>query len=113
MQKGGLGGLRYTVFGGVLDSEFGSGFRIRVWIQNSGLDSVFGILYSEYRIRNTEYWSLRQKAKLAGWKGLEPSAFRVTGGRYNQLNYHPARESRERNLYWPYRILSTIIFLDF
>ena len=21
--------------------------------------------------------------------GLEPAAFRVTGGRYNQLNYHP------------------------
>lgn len=28
--------------------------------------------------------------KLAGWTGLEPAAFRVTGGRYNQLNYHPA-----------------------
>jgi hypothetical protein len=27
---------------------------------------------------------------LAGWTGLEPAAFRVTGGRYNQLNYHPA-----------------------
>ena len=35
--------------------------------------------------------------KLAGWKGLEPSAFRVTGGRYNQLNYHPA--PRENLLY--------------
>ena len=29
-------------------------------------------------------------AKMAGWTGLEPAAFRVTGGRYNQLNYHPA-----------------------
>jgi hypothetical protein len=28
--------------------------------------------------------------ELAGWTGLEPAAFRVTGGRYNQLNYHPA-----------------------
>ena len=28
--------------------------------------------------------------KMAGWTGLEPAAFRVTGGRYNQLNYHPA-----------------------
>ena len=27
--------------------------------------------------------------KMAGWTGLEPAAFRVTGGRYNQLNYHP------------------------
>ena len=27
---------------------------------------------------------------MAGWTGLEPAAFRVTGGRYNQLNYHPA-----------------------
>lgn len=28
--------------------------------------------------------------RVAGWTGLEPAAFRVTGGRYNQLNYHPA-----------------------
>jgi hypothetical protein len=28
--------------------------------------------------------------EMAGWTGLEPAAFRVTGGRYNQLNYHPA-----------------------
>ena len=27
---------------------------------------------------------------MAGRTGLEPAAFRVTGGRYNQLNYHPA-----------------------
>ena len=27
---------------------------------------------------------------LAERAGLEPAAFRVTGGRYNQLNYHPA-----------------------
>ena len=25
---------------------------------------------------------------MAEWTGLEPAAFRVTGGRYNQLNYH-------------------------
>ena len=31
------------------------------------------------------------KVKMAGWTGLEPAAFRVTGGRYNQLNYHPAK----------------------
>ncbi len=29
------------------------------------------------------------REKMAGWTGLEPAAFRVTGGRYNQLNYHP------------------------
>lgn len=29
---------------------------------------------------------------MAGWTGLEPAAFRVTGGRYNQLNYHPAKD---------------------
>lgn len=28
--------------------------------------------------------------KMAGAKGLEPSAFCVTGRRYNQLNYAPA-----------------------
>lgn len=33
--------------------------------------------------------------KLAGWTGLEPAAFRVTGGRYNQLNYHPASHGSE------------------
>ena len=32
----------------------------------------------------------KKVVKLAGWTGLEPAAFRVTGGRYNQLNYHPA-----------------------
>lgn len=26
---------------------------------------------------------------MAELTGLEPAAFRVTGGRYNQLNYHP------------------------
>jgi hypothetical protein len=32
---------------------------------------------------------MRKSPKLAGWTGLEPAASRVTGGRYNQLNYHP------------------------
>ncbi len=35
------------------------------------------------------------EVKMAGWTGLEPAAFRVTGGRYNQLNYHPARTAPE------------------
>ena len=34
-----------------------------------------------------------RRLELAGWTGLEPAAFRVTGGRYNQLNYHPAPNS--------------------
>ena len=28
------------------------------------------------------------RREMAEWTGLEPAAFRVTGGRYNQLNYH-------------------------
>lgn len=28
---------------------------------------------------------------MADWKGLEPSTFRVTGGRSNQLNYQSER----------------------
>lgn len=28
---------------------------------------------------------------MAGWTRLELAAFHVTGGRYNQLNYHPVR----------------------
>ena len=39
---------------------------------------------------------------MAEWTGLEPAAFRVTGGRYNQLNYHSAAvdgKSRSRNLF--------------
>ena len=36
---------------------------------------------------------------MAGWTGLEPAAFRVTGGRYNQLNYHPARQNLNEALY--------------
>ncbi len=34
---------------------------------------------------------------MAGWTGLEPAAFRVTGGRYNQLNYHPANRDQIYN----------------
>lgn len=34
-------------------------------------------------------FAISSKEKMAGWTGLEPAAFRVTGGRYNQLNYHP------------------------
>ncbi len=33
---------------------------------------------------------------MAGWTRLELAAFRVTGGRYNQLNYHPAGEAKEQ-----------------
>ena len=41
--------------------------------------------------------SLLFRGKLAGWTGLEPAAFRVTGGRYNQLNYHPARTALDKS----------------
>ena len=34
---------------------------------------------------------------MAGWTGLEPAAFRVTGRRYNQLNYHPANRDQIYN----------------
>ena len=33
--------------------------------------------------------------KMAGAKGLEPSAFCVTGRRYNQLNYAPVEVVNE------------------
>ncbi len=36
--------------------------------------------------------------KVAGWTGLEPAAFRVTGGRYNQLNYHPRGMFKKNHL---------------
>lgn len=32
---------------------------------------------------------------MAGWTGLEPAASAVTGRRYNQLNYHPAKSQIE------------------
>ncbi len=38
---------------------------------------------------------------MAGWTGLEPAAFRVTGGRYNQLNYHPVLFKQEQSVYLP------------
>ena len=30
---------------------------------------------------------------MAGWTGLEPAASAVTGRRYNQLNYYPAKSN--------------------
>jgi hypothetical protein len=33
---------------------------------------------------------------MAGWTGLEPAASAVTGRRYNQLNYHPAWQTRTK-----------------
>ncbi len=30
-------------------------------------------------------------SEVVGAQGLEPAAFRVTGGRYNQLNYHSVK----------------------
>jgi hypothetical protein len=36
--------------------------------------------------------------KLAGWTGLEPATFCVTGRRSNQLSYHPGNRERRRTL---------------
>ena len=36
--------------------------------------------------------------KLAGWTGLEPATFCVTGRRSNQLSYHPKKWERRRNV---------------
>jgi hypothetical protein len=36
--------------------------------------------------------------KLAGWTGLEPAAFCVTGRRSNQLSYHPETGKRTANV---------------
>ena len=36
--------------------------------------------------------------KLAGWTGLEPATFCVTGRRSNQLSYHPVEPKRVRNV---------------
>ncbi len=35
---------------------------------------------------------------MAGWTGLEPATFCVTGRRSNQLSYHPVRRERERTV---------------
>ena len=35
---------------------------------------------------------------MAGWTGLEPATFCVTGRRSNQLSYHPVKYERERNV---------------
>ncbi len=39
----------------------------------------------------------REKARWAGWTGLEPAASGVTGRRYNQLNYHPSGSRSSRS----------------
>ncbi len=36
--------------------------------------------------------------KLAGWTGLEPATFCVTGRRSNQLSYHPENCERAANV---------------
>jgi len=49
--------------------------------------------------------------KVAGAKGLEPSAFCVTGRRYNQLNYAPV-EVAEKECCINIRILGFIVKLN-
>ncbi len=48
---------------------------------------------------------------MAGVKGLEPSAFCVTGRRYNQLNYTPAYCEIEYKWNWLQRQEKKIDFL--
>lgn len=50
--------------------------------------------------------------KLAGWTGLEPAAFRVTGGRYNQLNYHPATFWRIFYSYGRFAVQQHFLIID-
>jgi hypothetical protein len=35
---------------------------------------------------------------MAGWTGLEPATFCVTGRRSNQLSYHPFKRERRRTV---------------
>jgi hypothetical protein len=39
-----------------------------------------------------------QEQRMAGWTGLEPAAFCVTGRRSNQLSYHPEIGKRRAKL---------------
>lgn len=50
---------------------------VQLWVQ---ILSTFNLLIS-----------LPFEKKMAERTGLEPAAFRVTGGRYNQLNYHSVK----------------------
>ncbi len=46
------------------------------------------------RMEKTDFLRNRSFRKLAGWTGLEPATFCVTGRRSNQLSYHPVRGKR-------------------
>ena len=39
-------------------------------------------------------WVTKQHFYVAGWKGLEPSTFCVTGRCSNQLSYHPEQTEK-------------------
>ena len=44
-----------------------------------------------------EKWAIFE---MAGWTGLEPATFCVTGRRSNQLSYHPVKRERGANVGW-------------
>ena len=66
----------------------GSGFDFYTRV----LKTLFRVTH--YEVRRTEPEPDFEGMEMAGWTGLEPAASGVTGRRYNQLNYHPAVESR-------------------
>jgi DNA invertase Pin-like site-specific DNA recombinase len=65
--------------------DFGHGvssYQPPVGMEKGEFDSGLGAV--------TPGGNFSSREQMAGRTGLEPAAFRVTGGRYNQLNYHPA-----------------------
>ena len=50
---------------------------------------------------------------MAVWTGLEPAASRVTGGRYNQLNYHSVWIDLRTNVYTFPAVGINLILLGF
>ena len=49
---------------------------------------------------------------MAGWTGLEPATFCVTGRRSNQLSYHPVKRERTRNV-GSTKVESSVVLADF
>ena len=60
---------------------------------------IYGPAYAEFLFelqrgrQLDDFRELKNPVFMAGWKGLEPSTFCVTGRRSNQLNYHPTKNT--------------------
>tara|TARA_B110001454_G_scaffold28073_1_gene27461 strand:+ start:62297 stop:64204 length:1908 start_codon:yes stop_codon:yes gene_type:complete len=87
------------------ESNFGhevASYRPPVGMEQSGGsdDSEADLNLSDFSTKEavTPGGNFSSRGKLAGWTGLEPAAFRVTGGRYNQLNYHPRGKLKKNYL---------------